>query len=290
VASEVLVLSAALPTTAYYYCELDDITSAAGFVGTFGPVTPSNGAVTFVNAAGGSGAPELTAGHTYLFQFYQLAIPAPTPTPTATATATATASATPTATPVPTATPIATATPVGTATAVPAFTFSGPSASAPSVNPPAAPAALVVPATGSYGTYGAQATIAWGASTGSSAYALSAALGSTASDISPAGQFPFYTGSAATPLFYVLLSSTASVTFAQTPAISVTVSNGFGSNNVCGLYIYANTGGSAFAWIAVPGAQGSVSGNTVMIPAAGPPAGQTINIVPGQTSLAFVGC
>jgi hypothetical protein len=148
---------------------------------------------------------------------------------------------------------------------------------------------MVVPATGTYGTYGAQATITWGASSGSSAFVLTSALGSTSNDISPFGQFPLYTGSAATPLFYALLSTTAAVSFSQSPAVMVTVSHGFGSSNTCGLFIYANTGGGPFSWQLVPGAQANVSGNSVTIPAVSL-GSNTADLAPGKTTLAFVGC
>jgi len=284
VASEAVALAITLPQNADYYCEIDDITGGtASPVGTIGPVLPSNGTVTFSNGSGGS----LAAAHTYLFQFYELPIPAPTPTPSATPTATPTP--TPTATPSGSLSPTPSPTPTAPATPVPAFTFSGPSASAPSVIPPAAPAAIVVPATSAYGTYGAQATITWGASSGSSAFVLSTALGSSSSDISPFGQFPLYTGSAATPLFYMLISSTASVTFTSSPAVTVTVTHGFGSSNACGFYIYANNNSSGFSWQLVPGALANVSGNSVMIPAVSLGT-NTANILPGKTTLAFIGC
>jgi hypothetical protein len=292
VASEVIALASTLPQIANYFCEIDDITGGtASPLGTIGPIVPVNGSATFGNGSGGAGQ-GLAAGHTYLFQFYELPIPAPTPTPTATATSTATAtpSAAPSTTQSPAVSPTITPTPTptGPATPVPAFTFSGPSVSAPSANPSAAPAAMVVPATGSYGTFGAQATVTWGSSSGSSAFVLSTALG-TPGDISPGNQFPLYTGSAATPLFYVLVSTTAAVSFSQSPAITVTVSHGFGSTNTCGLYIYADTGSGPFSWQLVPGAQANVSGNSVTIPAVSL-GSNTADLAPGKTTLAFVGC
>jgi hypothetical protein len=299
VSSEILALTGLIPVSTNYFCEVDDITGGSeSQLGVLGPVTASS-TVTFSNGSG-SGSPGLAAGHTYLFQFYSLPVPAPTPTPTVTPTpaatptptATPTSSATPTATPSPSTSPTITPTPTptGTATPVPAFTFSGPSASAPSVVPPAVPAAIVVPASGAYGTYGAQATIAWGASSGSSAFSLGAALGSNSSDISPFGQFPIYTGSAATPLFYLLLSTTAAVDFAQSPAVTVTVTHGFPSSNTCGLYVYSNgTGNGPNSWQLVPGAQANVSGSSVTIPAVSLGT-STADLAPGKTTLAFIGC
>gem|GEM_PF-3456534 len=293
VASEIIALSSTLPQLANYFCQIDDITGGTSdTLGTIGPILPLNGAATFGNGSGGAGQ-GLAAGHTYLFQFYELPIPAPTPTPTATATATATPSGTPTTIPSPVVSPTITPspTPTGPTTPVPAFTFSGPHASSASANPPAAPAAMTLPATGGYGTFGAQATVTWGASSGSSAFVLSTALG-TAGDISPVNpgdQFPFYTGSAATPLFYVLVSTSAPVSFTQSPAITVTVSHGFGSTNTCSLFIYANTGSGPFSWQLVPGAQANVAGNSVMIPAISL-GGATASLAPGKTTLAFVGC
>ena len=290
IASEILSFAAGLtPSGPDFYCEIDDVTTANGSkIATFGPFTVNGGSVTIVNGTGGT-SPSFLANHTYLFQFYALPIPVPTPTPspspsampTATATATSTASATPSPTPSPT----------GPGTPVPAFNFTGPSASVASVTPPTLPAALVVPATGAagYGTYAAHVSIQFGAETTTAPFALGAALGSTANDISPAAQFPFYTGSAATPIFYALLTTTAEVSFSQTPAITVSVSS-FGSRNLCGLFVYANTGSSPYAWTLIPGAQANVTGNTVTIPAVVPPAGVTVDLQPNKTTLVFVGC
>ena len=157
------------------------------------------------------------------------------------------------------------------------------------MTPPATPGPLVVPVTGGYGTYGAHVTIQFGAATSTATYTMNVKLGSTAADISPAAQFPFYTGSAATPLFYALFTPSAEVTFAKTPAVTVTA-NSFGSSNLCSLFIYSQVGNGPFAWTQVPGAQANVAGSTVTIPAVGPPPGQTIDFQPAQTQLAFVGC
>jgi hypothetical protein len=88
----------------------------------------------------------------------------------------------------------------------------------------------------------------------------------------------------------VLISSNASVTFAQTPQINVTVLNGFPGSNSCGLYIYANIGNAPYQWTQVPGTVVNVSGSTVTIPAQALPPGTAANIVPGKTTMAFVGC
>lgn len=271
-----------------FYCDLDDLTSPGSLHVTFGPGTESsNGVLTIPN---GTNAPALVAGHAYLFQFY---VVGPTPTPSATATATATATASPTAAPTATATatssaaPTATPSPQGSATPVPAYTFSGPSASTATVTPPTLPAALVVP--GNYGTYGAHVTVTFGSETTTAPFSLGLALGSTANDISPSGTFPYYTGSAATPLFYALITTTAAVSFAQTPAVTVTA-NSFGSSNFCSLYVYANNGGTGFQWQTFPGAGANVAGSTVTIPAVTPPAGITVDLTPGKTQLVFVGC
>lgn len=298
VASEVLAYSSTSVISGLnFYCEVDDLTaSPAGKIVTFGPATASGQTVTISNSIPGSVGPALTAGKTYLFQFYDLPIPGPTPTPTATPvptptpTPTATPSATPTPSAAPSTSPTPTPVPTGTATPVPAFAFTGASATTASVTPPTPPGPLVVPATGGYGTYNAQVTIQFGAETTTSPFTMTLALGSTAADISPAGSFPFYTGSAATPLFYMLFTPSAAVSFAQTPVITVTASS-FASSNLCSLFIYANgNGGGAYSWVQVPGAQANVSGSSVTIPAAPPPPGFTIDLFPNKTQLAFVGC
>jgi hypothetical protein len=295
IASEILTFSSTSVLTGLnFFCEIDDITSStANKIATFGPATATGQSVTISNAIPGSVGPAFQTGHTYLFQYYDLPIPGPTPTPAATPVPTPTPS--PTATPVPTPTPSVTPTPpptptptpAGTATPVPAFSFTGPAATTASVTPPTQPGLLTIP--GTYGTYNAHVTMQFGAATTSAAYTMTAALGSTAADITPAGSFPFYTGSAATPLFYTLLTPNAPVSFAQTPVITVTATS-FGSSNLCSLFIYADSGGGPFSWIQVPGAQANVAGSTVTIPAVGPPPGFTIDFFPNKTQLAFVGC
>jgi hypothetical protein len=157
------------------------------------------------------------------------------------------------------------------------------------VTPPTLPGALVVPASGGYGTYNAHATIQFGSETTTAPFAVGIALGSTSADISPSGSFPFYTGNAATPLFYALVTSTAAVSFSQTPTITVTTTS-FPSSNTCYLYVYANNSGTGFTWVTFPGASGTVSGSTVTIPPITPPVGATVDLIPGKTQLIFVGC
>lgn len=258
-------------------CQIDDLSAnPATVIGTIQGVV-SGATATFIN--GTSGGPALIAGHNYLFQFYIQPASGPTPTPSPSPTATGSSAPTPS--------PTATAS--GTATAPPQFTLSGASATTASVTPPTAPAPLVVPASGpGYGTYSATATFQFGAATTTAAYTMTASLGSTSADISPAAQFPFYTGSAATPLFYAQLTPSVAVAYSQTPAINVTVSS-FGSHNSCSLYIYTNTGGATYVWVQVPGTTVNVSGTTVAIPAAAP-IGSAVNLLPNQANLAFVGC
>ena len=266
-ASEILSLSGTLPAGLNVFCEIDDITSAtATKIGTLGPV-PLTANVVFANSGSGT---TLIGGHTYLFQFYEEAVvpatpsPSPSPSPSPTASgATPTPSPSPSGTPTPS--PVPTVTSAGTATAPPVFAFSGPTGSTATVTPPTVPGALVpsVPP-GGYGTHAAHVSIQLGAATSTAAYSMTGDLGSVG-DLP--GNFPFYTGSAATPLFYSQLVPSATVTFSQLPAIAVTV-NSFGSSNTCSLFIYANTGGSAYQWVQVPGSQVNVSGTSVSIPAA----------------------
>jgi hypothetical protein len=159
--SELLALSSSLPANADYYCAITDLTAASQTT-TFGPVVPVNGIVTISNGTAAN-TPAFTSGHTYLFEFYELPIPTNSPTPSPSPTAT---SSSPTPSPSPTATsssptpsPSPTQTSAGTATAPPVFTFTGPSATSASVTPPNAPAAIVVPASGTYGTHAAQVSI-----------------------------------------------------------------------------------------------------------------------------------
>lgn len=285
VASEMLTYSGAggavTPVNGVISCLILDLsTTPATVIGTI-PGVVSGSTVTFVN---GTSPPALAGGHPYLFEFYvQSPTPAPSASPTPTASPTATASG---ASPSPSPSPTATSS--GSATAPPQFTVTGATATTASVTPPTAPGPLVVPASGpGYGTYSAHATFQFGAATSTAAYTMTAALGSTAADISPSNSFPYYTGTDATPLFYVQLTPSAAVTFSQTPSVSVTVSS-FGSHNSCSLYIYSNTGGSAYQWIQVPNTTVNVSGTSVSIPAATPVG--ALNLLPNQANLAFIGC
>ncbi len=284
--SELLQLSSSLPANADYFCAVTDLTAGSQTT-TFGPAVPANGIVTISNANGtAANAPAFTANHTYLFEFYELPIPAASPTPTATPTASASPTPTATSTSSPTPSPTPTATTAGTATAPPVFAFTGPSVSSASVTPPNVPAAIVPPVGSGYGSHAAHVAVQLGAATSSAAYSMTAALGSIG-DIS-SNNFPFYTGSAATPLFYVQLTPSVPVTFSQTPAITVTV-NSFGSSNTCSLFIYANTGGSAYQWVQVPGTLVNVSGTGVTIPAASAP-GISLQYLPTAAQVGFIGC
>jgi hypothetical protein len=286
-ASEILNLSGTLSTGLNVFCEIDDITSAtATKIGTLGPVALTSTAV-FANPTTDT---TLTGGHTYLFQFYTEAVvpatPTPSPSPTASG-ATPTPSPSPTGNASPTPSPVPTVTSAGTATAPPVFAFGGPVGSTATVTPPTVPGPLV-PAVGAggYGTHAAHVSIQLGAATTTAAYSMSGALGSVG-DLP--GNFPFYTGSAATPLFYIQLTPSAAVSFSQLPAIAVTV-NSFGSNNTCSLFIYANTGGSAYQWVQVPSTLVNVSGTSVSIPAASSPVGTSVNYSPTSAQVGFIGC
>jgi hypothetical protein len=294
VGSELLALSSSLPAGNQYFCEIDDITpGSATKIGTFGPVFPSGGVVTIPNGTAAN-APSFTAGHTYLFQFYDLPVStaSPSPSPSASATGSSSPSPSPSPTGTGTSTPTASPSPQGTVTPLPAFNFTGPRASSATVTPPTSPGAILVPAPSAsgYGTYVSHVSIQLGAATTSGPYSITVALGSTNNDISPPGAFPFYTGSQATPLFYALFSTSALVSFSQTPAITVNV-NSFGSSNTCSLFIYASPNNATpFAWTQVPGTSVNVTGTSVTIPPAAGPPGETIDFTPGKTQLAFIGC
>jgi hypothetical protein len=101
IASESVTLTSSDPTTASYFAEFDDLTSAPGTkLASAGPGTFANGTVTIVNGTALSSV-TLQPGHAYLLQFYYVpatgtATPSPSPSPTATATASAAPTATPT--------------------------------------------------------------------------------------------------------------------------------------------------------------------------------------------------
>ena len=245
-------------------CQIDDLsTTPATLIGTLQGVV-SGSTVTFSNGT----PPALIGGHPYLFQFYVAAPATPTPSPTATAS--------PTPSPSPTATgssspgPSPSPTSSGSATAPPLFTVTGATTTSSTITPPAVPGPLTVPASGpGYGTYTSQVTFQFPAATSTAPYTMTAALGSTAADINPSNSFPYYTGSAATPLFYAQLTPSVEVTFAQTPSINVTVTS-FGSKNSCSLFTYGSNNGSPYQWQLVPGTTVNVSGTSVSIPGGRP--------------------
>jgi hypothetical protein len=295
VADEVLELSNTFSQTAGYLCELDDITSSPGTkLATYGPATPAGttSKVTIANGVTGSAGPALIASHTYLFQFYVQPAASPSPSPTASPSpspsASASASASPTVSPSPSPSPVASATPTPGPSPLGTYMFSGPTVTGATVTPPTAPAPLVVPATGTYGTYGVSMSIVFGSASTTAPFALTAALGSQSrNDISPS-TYPFYTGTAATPLFYIQVTSSAPVTFPMTPAVTLTAMSYVGGN-MCSLFIYTNTTGG-YVWTAVPGATGTINGSTVVIPSVTLPSGLIENFSPGGSTPAFIGC
>jgi hypothetical protein len=296
IGSDLISTAGAFAATLEYFVQISDLTrGSSGTPLTVGPVVPNvSGSLVFSN---GTPAPALTAGHAYLLQFYTIPIPTPSPSPSASATATASAtptatasaSAGPTASPTPSASPPASVSPTAAPSPLSTYAFSGPTVSGAAVSPPTQPAAITVPASGTYGTYGVSANIAFGSASTTAPFALTVAIGSqTQNDISPPASYPFYTGTAATPLFYIQVTSSAAVTFPKTPAITLTA-NSFVSSNTCSLFIYVNQG-AGFAWSLVPGASGTISGNTVVIPSVALPNGLTENFAPNGSTPAFIGC
>jgi hypothetical protein len=89
-AGESVTQTSSLPTTAAYYAEFDDITSAPGTkLATCGPATLTGALVQITNSAiahgcsGTAGTSNLVAGHSYLLQFYYIPAGSATPTPPA---------------------------------------------------------------------------------------------------------------------------------------------------------------------------------------------------------------
>ena len=76
--------------------------------------------------------------------------------------------------------------------------------------------------------------------------------------------------------------------FSQTPAISVTLTSL--PSDSCALYIYANTGGSAYQWVQVPGTLTPFFGYSFTIQPAAPYGGSQIQLQPNQTQLTMVAC
>jgi len=73
---------------------------------------------------------------------------------------------------------------------------------------------------------------------------------------------------------------------ASTPAITITNAAGFGTATTCELDAYSNGSGSSLAWTTT-GATGTIAGNNVTINAATLSAGNTVDLVPGQTITAI---
>jgi len=180
--------------------------------------------------------------------------PAPSPAPSATGS-----SAPSTPTPVPTVTPAGgpTATPVpsptGSATEPPTFTLSGSTATA----------TCTISTCGALNLAAGTLTIQFG--TASATATISGSTAATMAQIAPAG-FPFILSNA-TVEEYLAVSSSAAVTFAQTPQITISSLTGVTS---CLLEAYVNQG-SAYAWTQIAPAAGGAAvaaGTAVIAPVA----------------------
>jgi hypothetical protein len=241
---EDLTLLSTLPTSAQYFTEIDDITSApATKIGTFGPATLTGLLAAYTNNGGNNGnggPPNLTVGHTYLFQFYYTpasTTPTPTPTPSASATATPTTTATPTPTPTGSSSSAPTPTPTPTSSSSPSaqpdYTFAGVTASATFTSAGGGPVTTA--------TYqGLTLSTTWGQNnTSSTNFTESVATGS--GDISPPG-FLLNTGNGHVAI-YIKFTATPATQFTLTPGATITANSPatFGGTS-CTLYSLNSNG------------------------------------------------
>ena len=72
----------------------------------------------------------------------------------------------------------------------------------------------------------------------------------------------------------------------QTPAITVTDTSGFGSATTCELDVYSNGSGTGYSWATIPGATGTVSGESVSLARAAVTGGGGLQIT-GQQIVAI---
>jgi hypothetical protein len=276
--AEDLTLVSTLPTSAQYFTEIDDITSApATKMATFGPATLTGLLAAYTNNGsnngGGGGPPSLTVGHTYLFQFYYTpgtATPTPTPTSSASATATATPTPTPTGSSSSAPTPTPTPTPSSSPSVVPNYVFNGTTTTS------------AFTSTGGTNTVGPYQNVrldtTWGQNTASST-TFTASLATGSGDISP-NTFPLNTANGHV-VIYLEFTATPATSFALTPNLVFTVNSpaSFGGT-ACSLYSLNSNGGT--------------TSTTTWKPAIGPatPSGSTVTFAPatlGQGNTVDVG-
>jgi hypothetical protein len=267
ISAQSVSLTGSDPATASYFVEFDDITAApATKLGTTGPVTAANGIATFLSGGQASGSQTLSAGHTYLAQFYFVpaaAGPSPSASPSTAP------SSNPSASPSPS--------PSATATTAGGFTFSGGSDNTGSASnctttfceplaPPGPPFAT---------------TVTFGNASGPVELFVALASGvNPSSQISPSASFPYFTGTG-TVEEYLQLSGSTNVTFAQTPSVTV-----HGLTAVTGCTFYTFTSGSIWAQVSPPTGSASVLSGSVTMPMAagvggnGVPNSNPVNVGP----------
>ncbi|MBV8580361.1 MAG: hypothetical protein JOZ86_06960 [Candidatus Eremiobacteraeota bacterium] len=288
ITGEALTLANSLPSNAFYYVEIDDITSAPGTkIASFGPATVANLVAQYTNSGSSGGSGLIATGHTYLFQFYYVlnGVPSPTPspagTPTATPTATPTSGATGTLTATPTATATATATPSGNPTPSPTPTPTPTATPTPTPTPMATPTNYVFTGTGatamqtfSYtggtiavGPYqGVTLNTTWGANNASGSVAFTASLATGSGDITP-NTFPTNSGNGHV-VTYIEFTANPVVRFTQTPSATLTVNSPatFGGTT-CYLWVLQGVVGGTPSWVQRIG-PATPSGNSLTFPAA----------------------
>ncbi|MBV8642536.1 MAG: S8 family serine peptidase [Candidatus Eremiobacteraeota bacterium] len=215
--------------------------SGTGWTTIEGPATASGNTLSFT---GGPPPITLQAGQTYAFLLFSVPQAIPTPTPTPTASPTPTVSPTPTASPTPTVTPTATPTP-NSSTKTFMVSSAGPSTVTFDTIPGGITASLTMPATTS-GSATFTAT-------------LTAAPPNGVPVVSDVRRRPRTVGGTLTPIAYVTITSTASVTFPSTPGASVTVPSAASPYGYLGYFDPANTSQSN-NWEAIGGAATFVGG------------------------------
>lgn len=180
----------------------------------------------------------------------------------------------------PTSSPTSSPTSAPSAAPTPTWTFSGTSATLSATSGQTASVSL----TAYQGiTFAAQ----FSAATSTGSLSVSDAL-NNGTDVTPA-TLPLDNATAgAAPIIYASFynGSTTSIGFgSQTPAITVTDANGFGTATTCELDVYSSNGSSTTTWNAVA-TGGTISGNATTIPPVALVAPMTVDFQPGQQIIA----
>lgn len=124
----------------------------------------------------------------------------------------------------------------------------------------------------------------WGSNNGPSSFNVQGADATGNGDLG--GAVPTYNVGGTAFLYLDLLAST-SVTFAQTPAITITSTAAYPAGTACGLAVYSNNGGPTAVWHQSGVTAPRPSGSTLTLAAQTLGGGSTVSLAAAHQYLAF---